>query len=123
MAPAAAERVGDQVFSNLIFIIGLATMVLGVVGGMFPLWKSATLSPASIQRRVYWTGCFIGVALMFLSQVPQFRIAILIGLAMTFGVVAIAFGNTSHIKVGGKIFAAYRTLRKPDPPPALQRRS
>jgi hypothetical protein len=98
-------------------------MALGVVGGFFPLWKSRALSPSSIQRRVYWTACSIGISLMSLSQVPQWRSAIVIALAMTFGMLVIAFGNTSHIKLGGKIYAAYGTLRKPDPPPALQPRS
>jgi hypothetical protein len=109
--------------SKILSISGLTLMVLGVVGGFFPLWKSRALSPASIQRRVYWTACSIGISLMFLSQVPQLRSAITIALAMAFGVLVIAFGNTSHIKVGGKIYAAYRTLRTPDPPPALQSRS
>ncbi|MEO3758721.1 hypothetical protein ABGB19_10615 [Mycobacterium sp. B14F4] len=104
----------------MVFFVGLVTMILGVVGGMFPLWKSATLSPASIQRRVYWSSCIAGIALMFISQIPQWRSAVLIAGAMSAGVIVIAFGNTSHIKIRGKVYAAYRTLRKPDPPPALE---
>lgn len=42
--------------SSVFFWAGIALMGLGTLAGSFPLWKSATLSPDSIQRRVYWVG-------------------------------------------------------------------
>ncbi|CAN5859671.1 hypothetical protein BH09ACT7_BH09ACT7_19710 [soil metagenome] len=102
------------------FWIGLAIIAFGMVGSMFPLWKSATLSPDSIRRRVYWTGCVVGVPLLFVGQLPDWRSATFLAVGICLGVVVIAFNWTSHIKIGGRIYAAFTSSRAPDRPPALR---
>jgi hypothetical protein len=59
--------------STIVFWTGFSIIAFGAIGGMFPLWKSATLSPDSIQRRVYWAGCGAGVLVLFLAQLPDLR--------------------------------------------------
>lgn len=100
--------------------IGIAFIGAGALGGTFPLWKSATLSPDAIRRRVYWTGAILGVLFLFVSQLPDLKSATLLSTGVGLGLVFIAFNWTSHIKVGGRIFAAFNSSRKPDRPPALR---
>lgn len=103
-----------------LFYAGLAAIILGGVFGMFPLWQSHTLSPASIQRRFYWAGTIGGPVLMFVSQLPDWRSGLLIAGASLLVVVLLAYRFTSHIKVGGRIYEFMRDPGRPDPPPALQ---
>ena len=105
--------------SRLLLYAGLAAMVFGGLFGMFPLWKSRTLSPASIARRCYWTGCIGGPLLMFTSQLPDWRSGLFVALASLFVVVVAAYRFTSHLKVGGRVYEFMRDPRRPDPPPAL----
>ncbi len=110
MEPSTVER--------MLFYAGLAALVLGGLFGMFPLWKSRTLSPASIQRRFYWTVSIGGPLLMFVSQLPDWRAGLLVALASLFVMVLIAYRFTSHIKLGGRIYEFMRDPKRPDPPPA-----
>jgi hypothetical protein len=105
--------------STILFFSGLVILGLGVLGSMLPLWKSGTLSPASIERRVYWTGCGVGSALLFVSQLPDWRSGLFVSLAIGVALVITAFVFSSHIKIGGRIYALYHDRRRPDPPPAL----
>ncbi|OBB10966.1 hypothetical protein A5662_08185 [Mycobacteriaceae bacterium 1482268.1] len=97
--------------------IGLALIVLGGIGGML-LWKSRRLSTASIQRRIYWTCCITASALLFASQIPDWRSGLFAALAVACVLVLIAYRFTSHIKLGGRIYEYMRDPRMPDPPPA-----
>jgi hypothetical protein len=106
--------------SRIVFYAGLGAIVGGALLGMFPLWKSRTLSPASIQRRCYWTGAIGGPLLMFVSQFPDWKSGLFVALASLFVLVLTAWRFTSHLKVGGRIYAASAYHRKPDPPPALR---
>jgi hypothetical protein len=99
---------------------GLALIVLGGLFGMFPLWRSPTLSPASIRRRSYWAGCIAGVVLLFVSQLPDWRSGAFGALAAAFVLVLMAYRFTSHIRLGGRVYQYMRDPRRPDPPPALQ---
>lgn len=107
--------------SRVLFYAGLAAVVVGGLLGMFPLWKSRSLSPASIQRRCYWTGCLGGPLLMFVSQLPDWRSGLFVALASLFVVVVTAYRFTSHLKIGGRVYEFMRDSRRPDPPPALAR--
>lgn len=102
-----------------LFWLGVAAMGVGTAGGFYPLWKSAALSPDSIQRRVYWSGAALAVVLFFLSQWPDIRSGLFFGLGSALALIAIAFNWTSHIKIRGRILAAFPSDRRPDRPPAL----
>lgn len=104
----------------VVFWIGIAVIAAATICSMFPLWRSATLSPDSIERRVYWMGSTLGVLMLFLSQLPDWRSACILTVAIGLGLVAIAFNWTNHIKIGGRIYAAFNNSRKPDRPPALR---
>ena len=86
---------------------------------MFPLWRSRTLSPASIQRRSYWTGSIVGALLVFVGRLPDWRSGLAIAFAVAFVMVGTAWRFTSHLRVRDRIYAASHHNRRPDPPPAL----
>lgn len=98
------------------FWSAMACISIGAIGGWFPLWKSATRSPDSIQRRVYWSGCVTGLLLLFIGQLPDWRAATFITAAMGLGVIATAVQFTNHLRIRGRTYAAFP---KPDRPPAL----
>lgn len=100
-------------------IAGLVFIVIGVIGGVVPFWRSRTLSPASVQRRVFWTGAVTGVALMFVSQLPEWRSSVFGALAATCALLLMAYRFTPLIKIRGRVYEYMRDPRKPDPPPAL----
>lgn len=104
--------------------IGWAVFVLillGVVGGWFPLWKSARLSPDSIQRRVFWSCCTAAVLLCFLGALPDWRSSLFVSGCTAVAMTAIAFYWTNHLKIGGRVYAAFPSNRRPDRPPALSK--
>ncbi|MBI3214493.1 MAG: hypothetical protein HYZ38_11770 [Mycobacterium sp.] len=88
---------------------------------MFPLWKSATLSPDSIERRVWWTGCALCIALLFVSQLPYWQGGLFLATMSALAMGASAFFRTNRIKINGRIYAAFHLQRRPDRPPALRR--
>ncbi|WP_445167171.1 hypothetical protein ACTXG7_25685 [Mycolicibacterium sp. Dal123E01] len=98
---------------------GLAAIIAGGILSMFPLWKSATLSPDSIERRVYWTGCAVGTPLLFLSQLPAWPQGLFFAIGTAVALLAIAFQWTNHIKINGRIYSVFNNNRRPDRPPAL----
>lgn len=98
---------------------GIAAMILGGICGMFPLWKSASLSPDSIQRRCYWTGFAAAVVLFFAAFLPDLKSALFVSVAAAIGMVSIAAMWTNHIKINGRVYAASAGNRRPDRPPAL----
>jgi hypothetical protein len=102
-----------------VFYAGLTATVVAAVAGMFPVWKSRRLSPASIERRTYWTGCIVGSLLVFFSQLPDWWSGLIITSAIVFVMVGTAWRFTSHVKIGNRIYAASHHKRRPDPPPAL----
>ena len=87
---------------------------------MISLWKSATLSPDSIQRRVWWTGCVTGTILLGLSQLPDWRSALFVSIGFTLALLAVALFWTNFVKINGRIYAAFHLQRRPDRPPALR---
>ena len=97
----------------------MVVLLAGTIGSLFPLWKSATLSPDSIERRTYWTGTGVGLTLLFAAFAPNWKLAFLVVGALGFMIVFIAFFKSNHIKINGRIFAADAHNRKPDRPPAL----
>ncbi|WP_141564385.1 hypothetical protein [Mycolicibacterium palauense] len=105
--------------SKVLFWLGISAIGLATLSGWFPLWKSATLSPDTVQRITYWTGCGLGLVLLFLSQAPDWRSGAFLSVAFGLGLVGVAFNWTNHIKIRGRIFAAFANLREPDRPPAL----
>jgi hypothetical protein len=105
--------------AKTLFYGGLCAFVLGGLGAMLP-WKSRRLSSASIQRRIYWTGAIAGALLLFAGVLPDWRSALFVSMCAALVVVGTAWRFTSHLKVGGRIYAASAYHRKPDPPPALR---
>ena len=97
----------------------VAALACGTLLSSFPLWKSATLSPDSIERRVWWTGCAIAIPLMFLSQLPNWHGGLFVAIMASVTLVGIAFFWTNRIKINGRIYAAFSLNRRPDRPPAL----
>lgn len=98
---------------------GVGALTAGLLLSMFPLWKSATLSPDSIERRVYWAGCAIGLPLLFLSRLPDWRGGFFLLIATAIGMVSIALFWTNFVKINGRIYSAFHLNRRPDRPPAL----
>lgn len=106
--------------STVLFWLGIALMGFGTLAGWVPLWKSSTLSPESIKRRVYWVSVSMAAVMFFLSQLPDWRSGLILGIGMALGLVAIAFKWTGHIKLGGRVYSAFPNLRRPDRPPVLR---
>ncbi|MCX2934779.1 hypothetical protein ORI20_31425 [Mycobacterium sp. CVI_P3] len=107
--------------SNLLLVwLAFAAVGLGLLGSTRAPWKSRTLSPDSIERRFYWIGCAAGCILLLLSQLPNWSRGLFGAVACGLALVAIAFLRSNHLKVGGKIYAAFDFLRRPDRPPALE---
>lgn len=103
-------------------IVGwFAILLIGLAGvsALFPLWKSAHLSPESIQRRGYWTCSALCSGMMFLSQWPDWRSGLFGGICIALGLIAVAFTWTSLIKIRGRVYTGNPSLRSPDRPPAL----
>jgi hypothetical protein len=113
-----AEATHYTTTSKVLFWCAMAALAIGVLGGIFPPWKSAKLSPASIRRRFYWTGCATATMLLFVAVLPDWRSATFVALACGVLFVGVAFFRTSHLKIGDRIWAGYDFLRRPDPPPA-----
>jgi hypothetical protein len=105
--------------SKTVFYAGLAALVLATIGGMLP-WKSRRLSNASIQRRIYWTGTIVVALLLFAGALPGWPSAIFVSACVALVMIGTAWRFTSHLKIGGKIYAVGAYHRKPDPPPALR---
>jgi len=112
--------VSGTLIETAIILCAAASFVVGIVGSVFPILKSRELSTASIQRRFYWTGCVSALALLFLAGLDRWRSNLFLILICGTVVIAIAFFRTSHIKINGRIWAAYSVLRRPDTPPAVQ---
>ena len=87
----------------------------------FPLWKSARLSPDSIQRRVYWTCSTLAALFCFLAELPDLQAGLFIGTGVGLTLVAIALYWTNHVKVRGRVYSALPSNRRPDRPPALSK--
>jgi hypothetical protein len=105
--------------STLMFKAAMVLIALGAILGSFPLWKSATLSPDSIERRTYWIACTIAVVLIFLAELPHWATALFASIAVGITLVCIAGMWTSHVKINGRIYAGLASNRGPDRPPAL----
>ncbi|WP_163806421.1 hypothetical protein [Mycolicibacterium anyangense] len=97
----------------------VAALAGGTIFSSFPLWKSETLSPDSIERRVWWAGCTIAIPLMFLSQLPNWRGGLFVAIMASVTLCGIAFFWTNRIKIHGRIYAAFAINRRADRPPAL----
>lgn len=123
MGPTGLELLADAPrptgWSSGVFTFGLAIMLAGAVCSSFPLWKSASLSPDSIERRTFWTGTVVGLVLLFIACVPNWTMAFSLVGGLGFMLVFIAFFKSSHIKIKGRIYAADAHNREPDRPPAL----
>ena len=97
----------------------IVVLAAGTILSMFPLWKSATLSPDSIQRRVWWTSCVIVTVLLFVSQLPYWPGALFASIMTGLALVSVALLWTNFIKINGRIYSAFGNHRRPDRPPAL----
>jgi len=105
-----------QQFFGWLALVGLAGPALT----LFPLWKSAKLSPDSIKRRVWWAGSTITILSLFVSQLPFWQGGLFLALGAAVGLGAIAARWTNFIKINGRVISASRSERRPDRRPALQ---
>jgi hypothetical protein len=99
------------------FWLAVTALAVGMIGSTLIPWRSSTLSADSIERRFYWSGSAVAAVMLFISQWPDWTRGTLGALALCVGLVSIAFLRTSHIKIGGRIYAAFPVLREPDRPP------
>jgi len=99
--------------------LAIVALAGGTVLSMFPLWKSATLSPDSIQRRVWWTGCLITTVSLFISQWPYWAGGLFVSIMVALALFFVAGFWTNFIKINGRIYSAFHLNRRPDRPPAL----
>ncbi len=105
--------------TSILLWSGLITMALANLGAMLPPWRSATLSPDSIQRRIYWVGNALAIGLLSATQIPEWRNLLFFVPAMTLWFAFVAFKWTNHIKINGRVYAMDASDRRPDRPPAL----
>lgn len=94
----------------------LGALACAAIFSSFPLWKSATLSPDSIERRVWWTCCAFAVGCLFLSQWPAWGRGLFGSIMLALALIAVAGRWTTFIKLRGRIYSA---SSRPDRPPAL----
>jgi uncharacterized membrane protein YoaK (UPF0700 family) len=116
------EEEESTLSEKVLIIFAAVSFGIGIAGSVFPVFKSRKLSPASIQRRFYWTGCASALTLLFLASLDRWPSNLFLIFICAAVAIAIAFFRTSHIKIDGRIYGAYSVLRQPDPPPALQER-
>jgi hypothetical protein len=111
---AAAAGVGEvqQVFGYT----AIGALGAAAIFSSFPLWKSTTLSPDSIERRVWWTCCGAATVSMFLLSWPEWGRGLFASIMTALALVAIAGRWTTFIKIRGRIYSA---SPRPDRPPAL----
>jgi len=105
--------------NELLINTGLFAIVSAVVFGSFPIWKSRTLSPDSIQRRVWWTCCAIASVAIALSQLPDWGRALFGFVCTILGMASIALMWTNFIKIDERVYTVFQGNRRPDRPPAL----
>ncbi|MCX2934958.1 hypothetical protein ORI20_32370 [Mycobacterium sp. CVI_P3] len=105
--------------NNLLMWLAFGAIAIGVIGSTRAPFKSRTMSPDSIERWFYWTGCVVACVLVFVSQWPNVSRGLFGGVGGGIALVAIAFLRTNHLKIGGRIYAAFDIFRHPDRPPAL----
>ncbi len=98
--------------------IALVALAAGTTLSMFPLWKSATLSPDSIKRRVWWTGCAVTSISLFLSQLPYWQGGLFAAIMTAVALFFVAGFWTNFIKINGRVYGAF-SHNRPDRPPAL----
>jgi hypothetical protein len=102
-----------ELFGGMV-LVGLAVAALLSI---FPVWRSATVSPDSIKRRTYWTGTTVAVVCSFLAAWPEWLLGLVIAMTMALAMLAIAIRYTSHVKIRGRIYGLPGN-RGPDRPPA-----
>ncbi|TGD88999.1 hypothetical protein BayCH28_06350 [Mycolicibacterium sp. CH28] len=99
--------------------LALGAIAIGIIGSTHAPFKSRTRSPDSIERWFYWTGCVTACIFVFMSQWPDVARALFGAIGGGLALVAIAFLRTNHLKVGGRVYAAFDIFRRPDRPPVL----
>ncbi len=103
-------------FHEISGYVAIVALGAAAIFSSFPLWKSATLSPDSIQRRVWWTCCAIATVSAFIWQLPRWGTGLFAAVLLALALVAVAGRWTTFIKINGRVYAA---SPRPDRPPAL----
>lgn len=96
----------------------MAALGAAAIFSSFPLWKSVTLSPDSIERRVWWTCCAVATVSLFLSQLPDWGLGLFVSVMMAVALFFVAGLWTNFIKINGRVYGAFHS-NHPDRPPAL----
>ncbi|MBB3605131.1 hypothetical protein FHT40_004815 [Mycolicibacterium sp. BK556] len=94
----------------------IAALAAAAIFSSFPLWKSATVSPDAIQRRVWWTCCAIAAVSVLLWQLPNWGQGLFAAILLAVALFFVAGRWTTFIKINGRVFSA---SPRPDRPPAL----
>lgn len=84
----------------LLMWLAFGAVAVGLLGSTRAPFKSPHLSPDSIERWFYWTGCAVGCVLLFISQLPNWTRSIFGATAVGAALIAIAFLRSNHLKVG-----------------------
>ncbi|MDN4517542.1 hypothetical protein [Mycolicibacterium austroafricanum] len=97
------------------WLLGAGALAL-VLGAVLPGWETPARPARAVKRRIYWAGTAVGVVLLFLGGLPDVQSAVAFAVAAVILMTGWAYSRTPHIKIGGKIYAAYEPNREPDPP-------
>jgi hypothetical protein len=84
--------------------VALVGLVLAGPLSLFPLWRSATLSPDSMKRRIFWTGTAIASVSMFPAVWPNWKLGVATSILVALAMTSIAARFTRHIKIRGKVY-------------------
>ena len=96
----------------------LAALAAAAIFSSFPLWKSATLSPDAIERRVWWTCCAVAAVSLFFSQLPDWKSGLFMSIMTAVALFFVAGLWTNFVKINGRVYGAF-THGRPARPPAL----
>jgi hypothetical protein len=94
--------------------VGLA---LAVTSAFFPLWRSRSLSPDVIMRRLFWTGTVVTMVFSFLAIWPDWKVGLFASLSLGLFLLVAAVRYTSHLRFRGRIYG-HPHNRGPDRPPS-----
>lgn len=99
-------------------MLGAGALALAL-GAAIPGRDTPTAPKRAVKRRIYWTGTFVGVSLLFLGGLPDVQSAIAFAAAAVILMTGMAYFRTPNLKIGGQIYSAYEPHREPDPPPGV----
>ncbi|BBZ35470.1 hypothetical protein [Mycolicibacterium confluentis] len=102
---------------NILWDLAIVCLVIATLTGIFPLWRSRSLSPDVIMRRTYWVCTVLTMLFAFLAVWPEWPAGLFASSAIGLTLVVFAGRYTRHIKIRGKVYGMPGT-NVPDRPPS-----